>query len=80
MAVEHDQGCPYMLRLHKMLVDRPLAVVPALADALSERLTSFEAEAKAAGAPPESLAAISNARFTAGVAALRPWLPMPRGH
>ncbi|MFY9294721.1 MAG: hypothetical protein WAP03_29155 [Methylorubrum rhodinum] len=80
MAVEHDHGCPYMLRLHEMLADHSLSVIPALANALVDRLAAFEAEAKAAGAPKEALRAISNARFTAGVANLRPWFPMPRGH
>lgn len=80
MAVEHDQGCPYMRRLHEILADRSLSVIPPLANALLDRLTAFEAEAKAAGAPMETLGAISNARFTAGVATLRPWFPLPRGH
>lgn len=80
MAVERDQGCPYMDRLHEMLAYRSWSAVPALEGALLGRLIAFEAEAKAAGAPPEALGAISNARFTAGVAALRPWFPMPRGH
>lgn len=80
MAVEHDQDCPYMRRLHELLADHPLSVVPAVADVLLDRLTAFEAEAKAAGAPAETMGAISNARFTAGAATLRPWFPMPRGH
>lgn len=80
MAVEHDQGCPYMRRLHELLADRSLSVIPGVADALLDRLIAFEAEAKAAAAPWETLSAISNARFTAGVATLRPWFPMPRGH
>ncbi|AWB22607.1 MULTISPECIES: hypothetical protein [Methylobacterium] len=78
--VVHDQGCPYMRQLHEMLTDGPLSVTPALADALLDRLIAFEAEAKGAGAPANTLNAISNARFTAGVATLRPWFPMPRGH
>lgn len=80
MAVGHDQGCPYMERLHEMLAVRSLSALPGLEGALLGRLIAFEAEAKAAGAPPETLGAISNARFTAGVASLRPWFPMPRGH
>ena len=80
MAVEHSQGCPYMRRRHEMLANRPLSVIPAVADALLERLVAFEAEAKAAGAPAKTLNAISNARFTVGVAGLKPWFPMPRGH
>jgi hypothetical protein len=63
-----------------MLADRSLSVIPALADVLLDRLNAFEAEAKAAGASAATLSAISNARFTAGVATLRPWFPMPRGH
>jgi hypothetical protein len=47
---------------------------------LLTRLTAFEAEARAAGVSKETLGAISNARFTAGIASLRRWLPMPRGH
>jgi hypothetical protein len=69
-----------MRRLHEMLALRQLSAVPGLEDALLTRLTAFEAEAKAAGAPRETLGAISDARFTAGVASLRSWLPMPRGH
>jgi hypothetical protein len=80
MAVEHDQDCPYMRRLHEMLADRSLSVIPAVADALLERLIAFEAEARGAGASAATLNAISNARFTAGVATLRPRFPMPRGH
>lgn len=44
------------------------------------RLTAFEIEAAAAGAPAESLGATANARLTAGIANLRPWFAMPRGH
>ncbi|GJD99275.1 hypothetical protein [Methylobacterium isbiliense] len=80
MATEPDTHCHYMRRLHEILADRPLAAIPALADALLDRLVAFEAEAKAAGASATTLDAISNARFTAGVASLRPWLPLPRGH
>ncbi|AWN43442.1 hypothetical protein [Methylobacterium durans] len=80
MAVERDQDCPYMRRLHEMLADQHLSVIPAVADALLERLIAFESEAQTAGASVETLGAISNARFAAGLASLRPWFPMPRGH
>ncbi|CAO4150830.1 hypothetical protein [Methylorubrum extorquens] len=63
-----------------MLVLRHLSAIPGLEDALLTRLVAFEAEARAAGAPVETLGAITNARFTAGVASLRHWFPMPRGH
>ncbi|GJD66804.1 hypothetical protein [Methylobacterium frigidaeris] len=78
--IVHDQGCPYMRRLHEMLTDGPLSVTLALANALLDQLIALEMEAKAAAAPANTLGAISNARFTAGVATLRPWFPMPRGH
>ncbi|BAQ47632.1 hypothetical protein Maq22A_c23390 [Methylobacterium aquaticum] len=78
--VVHDQGCPYMRRLHEMLADGPLSVTLALADALLDRPIALEMQAKAAGAPAKTLGAISNARFAAGVATLRPWFPMPRGN
>ncbi|SFE91357.1 hypothetical protein [Methylobacterium sp. yr596] len=69
-----------MERLHEMLADQPLSIIPALADVLFDRLVAFEADARAAGASAATLSAISNARFTAGVATLRRWFPMPRGH
>lgn len=80
MTVERDQLCPYLPRLQEMLADRPLSDIPALAEVLFDRLVTFEAEAKAGGASAETLGAISNARFMAGIATLRPWFPMPRGH
>jgi hypothetical protein len=80
MAVESERACLYMRRLHEMLAARHLMVLPGLEDALLTRLTTFEAEAKAAGASEETLGAISNARFTAGITSLRRWLPMPHGH
>ncbi|CAO4144650.1 hypothetical protein [Methylorubrum aminovorans] len=79
MTVELERPCPYLPRLHEMLADRPLSVIPELA-ALFERLVAFEAEAKAGGASAKTLGAISDARFMAGIATLRPWFPMPRGH
>ena len=69
-----------MRRLHEMLAARHLTAIPGLKDALLTRLIAFEAEAKAAGASEETLGAISNARLTAGIASLRHWFPMPRGH
>ncbi|CAO4139663.1 hypothetical protein [Methylobacterium gregans] len=80
MTVERDQLCPYLKRLHEMFADRPLSDSPALAEVLFDRLVGFEAEAKAGGASAETLGAISNARFMAGIATLRLWFPMPRGH
>ena len=80
MAAKSDRACSYMRRLHEMLAARHLTAIPGLEDALLTRLTAFEAEARAAGASKETLGAISNARFTAGIASLRRWLPMPRGH
>jgi hypothetical protein len=80
MTVELERPCPYLPQLHEMLADRPLSVIPGLAEALFERLVAFEAKAKAGGASAETLGAISNAFFMAGIATLRPWFPMLRGH
>ncbi|KQO89170.1 hypothetical protein ASF36_23695 [Methylobacterium sp. Leaf90] len=80
MAPDTQPACPYMRRLHEMLALRHLSAIPGLEDALLTRLVAFEAEARAAGAPAETLGAITNARFSAGLASLRPWFPMPRGH
>jgi hypothetical protein len=80
MTVERDQLCPYLPRLQEMLADRPLSDIPTLAEVLFDRLGAFEAEATAGGASAETLGAISNARLMAGIATLRPWFPMPRGH
>jgi hypothetical protein len=80
MAAERERACSYMRRLHEMLAARHLTAIPGLEDVLLTRLTAFEAEARAAGVSKETLGAISNARFTAGIASLRRWLPMPRGH
>ncbi|KNY23072.1 hypothetical protein [Methylobacterium sp. ARG-1] len=80
MTVKRNQLCRHLKRLHEMVADRPLSDIPTLAEVLFDRLVAFEAEAKAGGASAETLGAISNARFMAGIATLCPWFPVPRGH
>ena len=80
MASKRDLECPFARRLHETVAQRLPPEIPNAGQALFERLLALEEEAKAAGAPSETLAAIANARFMAGVSTLRPWFPMPRGH
>jgi hypothetical protein len=78
--LERDLDCPFARRLRETVAERPALEVPGAGETFFERLLTLEAEARAAGASVETLSAIANARFAAGVATLKPWFPMPRGH
>lgn len=80
MESERECGCPFARRLREAVAERPAPEVPGAGETFFERLVALEAEARAAGAPVGTLLSIANARFTAGVATLKPWFPMPRGH
>lgn len=67
-----------MRRLNDMISFRLPPVVPDMDVALFRRLQAFEA--RAAGAPPETLGAITAARSSLGLGRPRDWIPMPRGH
>ncbi len=68
-----------MRRLNDMMSFCLPPVVPDTDVALFRRLQAFEVEARAAGAPPETLGAIA-ARSSLGLGRPRDWIPMPRGH
>lgn len=78
--LEREPDCPFARRLRETVAKRPMPENPGAGDTFFERLLTLEAEARAAGAPAGTLSAIANARFTAGIATLKPWFPMPRGH
>jgi hypothetical protein len=77
---ERESDRPFRRRLHETMAQRLPPDVPDAGETFFRRKPALEAEAKAAGAFVGTLSAIANARFTAGVATLKPWFPMPRGH
>jgi hypothetical protein len=80
MADPINPSCHYMRRLNEMMAFRRSPVIPDMDVALFRRLQAFEVEARAAGAPRETLGAIATARSSVGFARPRHWIPVPRGH
>jgi hypothetical protein len=63
-----------------MMSRSPSPAVPDMEVALFRELQAFEVEARAAGAPRDTLGAIATARSSVGFAKPRHWIPVPRGH